>query len=489
MDTIVRVHWLGKKKLSADTNSAGLLAIWKMPETVKFEAETLDKLSLAPWRWLRGETNETATNLLRPLLQDLTEEESYVEVRRPVSSTNAAEEMILAVRLDDARAGLWQTNVSRALESLTGIKPVSAGRGWSLKKHHAPNQIELARAGEWTVLGAAEDHNALLDETLARIEREHVPFAAPATNAWLEADIDLRMLADLRRKTNQLAAELPKVSLRVVGDGTNVYTTGELVFPRAEFASLDEWIIPTNLIQANLTDFASVRGIAPLLKSCRAWNELNAGPPPDQLYVWALADFPMETYFAAPSAEASNTVSKITDLVMQKSEKWHLTNEVVKFRRARTNDGFEWAGLPYVMPFLQSTTAAGTNFIFGGSFQPQTTFPSSSSVFSEIYSATNLIYYEWERTGERVDQLIYLTQFARLAADRTQLLKSSAGLLWLKALVPKLQMSITRCEKTTIPGHVKFYRRSSIGPTALELHLLVDWLELEKTGDGVRALK
>lgn len=486
MDTILRVHWLGKKKIAADTNSAGLMTIWKMPESVKFEAETLDKLSLAPWRWLRGETNETATNLLRPLLQDLTEQESYVEVRRPVSSTNAAEEMILAVRLDDARAGLWQTNVSRALESLTGIKPVSAGRGWSLKKHHAPKQIELARAGEWTVLGAAEDHNALLDETLARIEREHAPFAAPATNAWLEADIDLRMLADLRRKTNQLAAELPKVSLRVVGDGTNVYTTGELVFPRAEFASLDEWIIPTNLIQANFTGFTAIRGIAPLLKSCEAWDKLNAGPPPDQLYVWALTDVAMETYFAAPSAEASNTVARITDLVLQKSEKWHLTNQVVSFRRARTNDGLEWGGLPYVMPFLQSITAAGTNFIFGGSFQPQMMYPASSNVFSEIYDATNLIYYDWERTGDRIGQLIYLTQFARFAADRTQLPKSSSALLWLKALEPKLRVSTTRFEKTTIPEHVKFYRKSSIGLTALELHLLVHWLELNGAEGDVR---
>src|SRR5579864_9808299 len=55
MDTIVRVHWLGKKKLSADTNSAELMAIWKMPESAKLESQTLDKLSLAPWRLLRGQ--------------------------------------------------------------------------------------------------------------------------------------------------------------------------------------------------------------------------------------------------------------------------------------------------------------------------------------------------------------------------------------------------------------------------------------------------
>lgn len=493
--TIARVHWLGRKLISSDTNAADLMRIWAMPESVKLQEQTLDKLAAAPWRFLRNESNPAATNLLHPLLADLVNEESYLEIRQPADATNSASnEMVLAVRLNDQRAALWQTNVAAALHSLTGITLAnSSPNRWVLRKHHFPNLIELARAGDWTVLGAAQDHNALLDETLARIQRDGAPagrWRSPgATNAWLETDIDLQKLIGLRRTTHQLAVALPDVSLTTSGSGGNVYTTGELVFPGTEFATLDAWNIPTNLIQTNLTSFAAVRGIAPLLKSCAGWNELHAGPPPDQLYVWSLSDFAMETYFAAPSADASNAVSKISGLVLQKSQEWHLTNAVASFRKARAYNGLEWGGLPYLAPFLQSTTAAGRNFIFGGFSPPQTMFPASSNLFSEIYGETNLIYYDWERTGERVDQLIYPIQFARLAAGKSQLPKSSAGLAWLTALAPRLlRESLTRCDKTAIPGRVRFYRKSSIGLNALELHLLADWLESPDFPRGLHTL-
>lgn len=495
METLARVHWLGMKSISSDTNAASLMQVWNLRESARLEEQTLDKLAAAPWRFLRNTANPAATNLLHPLLQDLVNEESYLEIRQPADATNStANDMVLAIRLDDRRAALWNTNLAAALESLTGIRPTNFSAGhWVLKKHHAPNLIELVRVNDWTVLGAGRDHNALLDEVLARIQREGAPAgrwrSQGATNAWLKADINLPKLADLRQITGHLAGELPRVSLITFGNGTNVYTTGELVFPSTDFATLAAWEIPTNLIQPNLTSFAAVRGIAPLLKSCAGWNELNAGPPPDQLYAWSLSDYAMETYFAAPSAEASNAVSKITDLVLQKSQEWHLTNGLASFRKARAYNGLEWGGLPYLTPFLKSAAAAGTKFIFGGFFLPRTMDPASSNVFSEIYGATNLIYYSSEQTGERVDQLVYPIQFARAAAGKSQLPKSSAGLLWLEALGPKLRESTTRWEKTAIPGHLEFYRRSSIGLTALELHLLADWLESPDFPQGLHTFR
>src|SRR5438445_8904187 len=48
-DTVIRVHWLGKKRLAAETNAATFLEIWNLPESARLEAQTLDKLALAPW--------------------------------------------------------------------------------------------------------------------------------------------------------------------------------------------------------------------------------------------------------------------------------------------------------------------------------------------------------------------------------------------------------------------------------------------------------
>src|SRR6266481_2766899 len=87
-ELIARIHWRGKRRLATETNAASFMSIWAMPESQKLEAQTLDKLALAPWNLPRDGTNTSAivaTNanslLLRPLLEDLLQEESYLEIR------------------------------------------------------------------------------------------------------------------------------------------------------------------------------------------------------------------------------------------------------------------------------------------------------------------------------------------------------------------------------------------------------------------------
>jgi hypothetical protein len=173
--TVARIHWLGLNRLSQETNAASLMAIWNLPESSKLEQQTLNKLSLAPWPLLHRDLDPNAAALLRPLLNDVISNESCLEIQE---TTNQPGEVVFAVRLDDRRAALWQTNLAAVLESLTGIQPVPApdNRGWSLEKHHVPNRIELTRAGAWALLGAAEDHNRLLGEFQASIQHGQAPF-------------------------------------------------------------------------------------------------------------------------------------------------------------------------------------------------------------------------------------------------------------------------------------------------------------------------
>src|ERR1041384_6533509 len=72
-ETVARLHWLGKKRLAEETNATYFMSILKLPASAKLEAQTLDKLSVAPWRV--ANTNASPTNgpsaQLRPLLDDL----------------------------------------------------------------------------------------------------------------------------------------------------------------------------------------------------------------------------------------------------------------------------------------------------------------------------------------------------------------------------------------------------------------------------------
>ena len=295
---ISTLHWLGMKRLAADTNAAAFMNIWNLPESANLRVQTLDRLALAPWRMLplsptptnlnpnlnpnlnlnlnpypvasnylataifvpaerrtpfrpdAGPSNragsETGTplpaqlpatngplptvpraslstnsprpipmsaksgpaptnpppvalyqslvtnapaSLLRPLLDDLLQEECYLEVCQP---TNQPGQLAFAIKLDDARAALWQTNLAAVLASLTGANPTPTTNGWSAEvqspeagvqspksKVQSPDadpatrntqhairntddaprtrhHVCLTRAGQWTILGLTQ---------------------------------------------------------------------------------------------------------------------------------------------------------------------------------------------------------------------------------------------------------------------------------------------------------------------------------------------
>src|ERR1051326_1488744 len=172
---LLRLHWLGKKRLAAETNAAHFMEIWKLPESAALEKQFLDKWAVAltapNWDWSApGYTNHESlvTNplpsLLRPLLDDLIQQECYLEVRNaergkqngsPLPSdgrgikgeggtndqlpiTNyqlpMAPEAVLAVSLPPDRARLWESNLAR------------------LGKKLGPCALSFSRDGDWELV-------------------------------------------------------------------------------------------------------------------------------------------------------------------------------------------------------------------------------------------------------------------------------------------------------------------------------------------------
>ena len=453
--------------------------IWKLPESAKLETQALDKLSLAPWRLLKGDaaTNGAPIARLRPLLDDLVQAESYLEIR---GATNQPGELVLAIRLGEARAQLWETNLAAVLESLTGVQPVAASgnrRGWSLKKPDAPKLIELVRAGDWTVIGLAPEQNTLLAAVCARLERDHAPFAARTTNFWLEADFDLRRVAGALAPGWNLPEGLPRTSLTVIGTGRDVLTRGQFDFAGRRPFELEAWNVPTNLIHDPLTSFTAIRGIRPWLASLKMWHDLLRGAPPNQLFFWAVDGFPVQTYFAAPLPDASNQVHAAAELLVQQAGLWIDTNTVGNFTRATDFNGAVWGGVPFMSPFLRSVTADGGDFVFGGLFpNALTNRPPPAELLPQILGRTNLVAYDWELTGPRIESWIYTGQLLRLVFGKARMRGESAGMAWFKAVAPRLGNCATAVTRTGAE-QLSLVRNSSVGFTAVELHALADWLE------------
>ena len=119
------LHWLGLKQISADTNAAPFLKVWRLPQTTALVAQTLDKLS----RWPGHGATNTASAAFRPLLDDLVNSEFYLEISTPTNSQSALRNpqlninsalrtpnsaLLLAVHLPADRANFWQTNLAAA---------------------------------------------------------------------------------------------------------------------------------------------------------------------------------------------------------------------------------------------------------------------------------------------------------------------------------------------------------------------------------------
>jgi len=528
IQTAARFHWLGKKRLSTDTNASYFLSIWNLPETARLQDQTLGKLAdaiaskLSPTNVQPATSNQRSplapppasvtptpsplspvASLLRPLLADLLEEESYLELG---SATNQPCELLLAVRLSNARALVWETNLTSAFESLGGSPAVgdtSAGRAWTFSgaNHQSPvavsavpvrqppalkaRTIHLDRVGDWTVVGFTRGTNVLHTDALARTRRNGVPFAAQATNFWVDATFDLPQVARALATDWHLPENCPQVKMTITGEGENVRTHGELEFPHPIPIELESWTVPTNLIHDPLTGFCAVRGVRSWLKSLRAWHDLQIATAPNQIYSWSQAGAPVQEYFAAPWAGASNVVHQMAERLPETANPWLTANSMGRLSKATESNGIVWDSAPFVAPHLRSIVEEGGEFAFAGLIpQARTNLPPPLDLLREVVADTNRLYYAWEVTAPRIEQVLYLSQLIRLIARKAQLPAEAASLQWLKAAAPKLGNCVTVASRDG-PGRVLIARKSSFGLDSVELHLLADWLESPRFPSGL----
>jgi hypothetical protein len=360
---------LGKKRLATETNAAYVMGIWNLPESARLEAQTLDKLSKAPWRSLLNQSGASVPGpFLRPLLDDLVQQECYLEMRQ---ATNDPPQLVFAVKAGKGRATLWAKNLAVVLESLTGIKTVpnrQENQAWTLKKHHAPNLIELRQSGDWTLIGLAQETNRLMENFLARIRLGEASFPAPLTNSWLEVDIEPSRATSAISQRWKLPTWLARIILTLVGDGENVRTRGELYFANALPIEMGPWAIPTDLISDPLESFTAVRGIKSWLETASIWNKAQIGPPPDQAVIWSVQGIPYQTYCAALVPSASNYVTRLGDTLISSANPWLETNGMGRFKPLTNSTGIGWVGIPFLTPFLRAYIPPTNEYVCGGFF-------------------------------------------------------------------------------------------------------------------------
>jgi hypothetical protein len=97
------------------------------------------------------------------------------------------------------------------------------------------------------------------------------------------------------------------------------------------------------------------------------------------------------------------------------------------------------------------------------------------------------MYFDWEATGQRIEPWLDIGQVARSILRHPQMPIDSAAISWLGAVKPRLGESTTEILQVGT-NRLSFNRSSTVGFTAIELHVLADWLESPEFPRGTHTL-
>jgi hypothetical protein len=473
LDLIAQIHFAGAEKISADTNSVAFTNLFCSPEAMALREQTLNKLARAPYQFLQkrmmpGASDETAR--LRPLLDDLLRAEWFFQIR---DATNGSPEFALAVRLDKRRAQFWRTNLVDVLELWTKLSVKKTHGGWEMKKHVPPDLIRFVRVGDWVVLGCGQDELPLNDEIVRRVLAGKQP-AFVAKNNWLSVDLDWPRLARWFAPLKKF--DLPEMQLQVVGRDGNFQMNGKFIFPRPLDFPLEKWRMPTNTIHEPFVSFTAARGFAPWLEKQSWARSFKLEPMPDQLFVWALDSIPFQTFAAVPVLNATNAIRQLGGDLSAKLGT-NFQSAVFGLCQLTTNDNeIALRGFPFISPFVKNVREPAGDFLLAGLFPNS---PDSRPLPPELFAPlapTNLVFYHWEITAERLPEVRPLSQFALMVAQRNQLNGKSAAAKWLDRIGPTLGNTVTTITQTA-PDELTFTRKAPGGLTAIEFVALANWLE------------
>ncbi len=474
-DALYWHHYAGTTHILQDPNATTLKQVAALPETAALRTEVLGKVAQAPFTAWHAQLPAGAQDqpaLWRPLLDDFLSAESVCEVRLADGHLEAA----LALQLDDARAGLWNTNLARIVRSWKLSAPsvikVSDASGWEAKNATTAAIFQIVRVRNWVVLGLAHERLTLLPAWVAEVVRSGQPASALKDN-WLEVRIDFPAL---RSRCPALAMlDVPAADGEVTGRDGNLRMTAQLHYP-AKFAGKPErWLIPTNVIGEPLISFTVAQGLAPLLKRVKGIDTLGLDPLPNQICLWGQSNPHVQTCATIPVANATNTMEKLARTLPPFAMN-HPAIAVGKFFWISNRNALAWQAAPFVVPSLSPLREANQDYLLGCFFPiPPKIKPVPPALFAQIFGRKDLMYYDWELTSERLPQMNRMWQLIDIAKRRMIQSTNATSFRWIMAAAPLLGNTVTEITRTG-DQEASLVRKSKLGLTAFEIATLAQWL-------------
>ncbi len=474
---LLRYHYSGRAGIGRDGTAAIFKRIEALPETAALRTHLgrrLGSVANTLWRDDLPSGAEPQPELLRPLVEDATSVESLIDVRGSVGKA----ETLIAAELAEDRARLWETNLVQLAKAWKLGAPtpltVEGVKGWTIRRPQGAG-LQLFRAGKWTLVGIGPDRIPALNEALQQAARSGRPM--PATRSILDLQADLPKLG----KWFPLLTRYPlaPVQLSMIGSGDNVRTEMKMMYSGRIPWKFEPWQIPTNLVGEPLTSFTVAQGVRPFLEKVPGLTESGVTLP-NQYCVWGAFHLYGHTFFAYPQANASNTLARLYprfgDLMQH-----YFDRPIGQFLFVTNRGEIAWGGgLPGISPTLAWTKQAnGQEFIHARLFplMPNRKAP-PAELFTQFAGRTNLFYYDWELTSNRVDVARQLYSLGNIFDRRPPPPHDSPSQRWLRAVGPLTGNAVTEITQTS-PQELQLVRKSQTGLTGFEMVTLSAWLESE----------
>lgn len=500
-DLLVRYHFIGTRLLLANPNVPTLKAIANLPETAELRRHVLRRVASVQIAGLAGEAGGAVSNgvaKLLPLMEEWLGSESYLEAR---GFPNRLAEVMVGVRLDEARVGIWKRALADFVAEVqlgTPVEIESEGfSGWEVKLKRTSRLLRFVGAGSWAMIGCGPGDLPTLSGALARCKAGGRPVPEPGVDL-LTAEVNLPRVAEdwgLPAFFKGPPGQWPQVALTVNAAGTNVRTRMRLTYAEPLAWKLERWNLPTNTLRDPLISFTALQPLAPWLARATLIRNLGLPVQPNQLFLWAQTDPPTAMFGAVPVTDVTNTLTESGLKLPGLANATLAERNLGRFFFVTNRTQVVWDGLLALVPAMHAVVEPGGQFIVGTIFPPfPRTNPPPVELLGQFAGRTNLVYYDWEITQARLDQL-------RVIASLTEtILRRQPGVntaelgrfnprrttqKFLSAIVPHLSRKTDRglegesvTEVTlTNPRTLDLVRRSPAGLTALEFIALSWWLE------------
>ena len=466
-EPMLKAHFAGIDNLIKRDDAKTLRSVWALKQTQAFRNEVLDKLAKR-----MGGDNAQREATLRKLLPDLGRGELFLDV----APTGGRPDVALITALDKKRGVLWVKSL-RQLAKRRGGEPleqtVAGFTGWRVDFDNG-HTLGFGYADGWLLFGSGQGTLNYLKKAAERIADTGRPFPADEEHD-LSITVDARSLPEVIRDRLPNGPNTIRITSRLKKD--NFYSKVDVEFAEPLPAGVPDWEIPTRTITEPLASFTAARGVG--LSTAKPVLELlGLHAANDQFFAWSQSRTKFQSFFSvkvdAPKEAIAGLAKRIGDFKKPGGKGGKFIGQVVHDAKKPV---LTWGNVPLFAPYVTVGNSDDKGYIVGGVFPPDPVKkPIPAELLAEFTGKENLVYYNWEITGQRLEKWNLLIQFAAILSDRReQLVNDTKGIEFLTALRPKLGNTIT---DATIDGNrLTITRKSQLGLTALELSLLSRWLD------------